>query len=46
MRFNDVFEQLRKSAQLLKLNNEILSLLAQPQRTVEVSFPVRRDSGA
>lgn len=44
--FSNALAQLDAAAAVLGGNEELLSVLRQPKRTVEVTFPVRMDSGA
>jgi len=43
--FSSVLGQLNKAARIIKLDKKIFKLLLKPQRTIEVNFPIRRDSG-
>src|SRR4030042_3385252 len=43
--FISVFEEVAKAAKIIRLNEDVLHLLAEPQRIVEVHFPARMDSG-
>lgn len=43
--FASVFEQVAKAAKIIKLDEEVLHILAEPQRIAEVHFPMRLDSG-
>jgi len=44
-KFASVFAQFEQAAKLVKLDEEVLRILAEPQKIVEVHFPVRRDAG-
>ncbi|MCL5784739.1 MAG: Glu/Leu/Phe/Val dehydrogenase [Patescibacteria group bacterium] len=43
--FQTSLSQLKKAAQAINLDKEIVELLSQPQRTIEVNFPLEKDSG-
>lgn len=43
--FGNAIHQLRRAAEILHLEPSALEILSQPQRTVEVHFPIRMDDG-
>lgn len=42
--FENIFKKVRNAAKLAKIDDEVLSVLAEPQRIIGVNFAVRRDS--
>lgn len=44
--FANTLAQMKKAAAALKLDKDILAVLEEPQRTVEVNFPVKMDDGS
>lgn len=43
--FKGALTQLKKAADILKIEPEILEILSTPERQIEVSFPLKMDSG-
>lgn len=44
--FKNTLAQIEKAASLIGLNEDVLHILSEPQRKVEVSIPVRMDDGS
>lgn len=44
--FKNTLDQIEKAASLVSLNEDVLHLLSEPQRKVEVSVPVKMDDGS
>jgi len=43
--FENYLTELEKTAELMKLDSEIIAVMRKPQRTIIVNFPVKMDSG-
>lgn len=44
--FSNTLKQIQRAAEIMQLNEEKLRILSEPQRTVQVSLPIKMDDGS